>query len=426
MDLRTYRASSLRDALRLVREELGPDAAIVHTRRLRPGIFQWLAGTSQIEVTATADAVAGSSEPSRGGQSAHDHDEQYDHPYDDADVALQLSTDHDDVAEEAPFEDAPATLPFPKNDSLTDYRLAYRRQLKASEAAGYSDNGLALDGSSLEDQLSPPPRSRHRDDLLAQLVRELTQVNLDPTSAEVLVMQVAAQATEEAWQSPAKMRELVERQMQHEIPIGGPIRLYPRQRRVVALVGPTGVGKTTTIAKLAAKFRLEQGARVGLITVDTYRIAAVDQLQTYATIMQLPLEVVNQPREMKAALERFADFDLVLIDTAGRSPRDGARLQELQSMLDIAEPDEVHLVLASVASRESLENAREAFARVGATALVLTKLDEAAALASLLPVLRDFAIPLSYTTSGQNVPEDIRPADRRQLARQMLHPRSEM
>ena len=192
------------------------------------------------------------------------------------------------------------------------------------------------------------------------------------------------------------------------------------QRRLVALVGPTGVGKTTTIAKLAANFRLREKRRVGLITVDTYRIAAVEQLRTYADIIDLPMEVVSTPREMHQAVARMADLDLILMDTAGRSPRDEVQIQELKSMLAEAMPDEVHLVLSSVASAKSLANTAEQFAAVGTTALVLTKLDEAASLGNLLPLVRSSRLPLSYLTHGQNVPDDIAPADAGRLARLIL------
>ena len=109
--------------------------------------------------------------------------------------------------------------------------------------------------------------------------------------------------------------------------------------RLVALVGPTGVGKTTTIAKLAANYRLREKKRVGLITVDTYRVAAVEQLRTYADIIDLPMEVVATPREMREAVARMRHLDLVLMDTAGRSPRDEVKIQELHSLLAEAEPD---------------------------------------------------------------------------------------
>ena len=113
----------------------------------------------------------------------------------------------------------------------------------------------------------------------------------------------------------------------------------------MALVGPTGVGKTTTIAKLAANYRLKEKRRVGLITVDTYRIAAVEQLRTYADIIDLPMQVVSTPREMREAVGRMDNLDLILLDTAGRSPKDEVRIQELRAFLTEADADEVHLVL---------------------------------------------------------------------------------
>jgi flagellar biosynthesis protein FlhF len=189
---------------------------------------------------------------------------------------------------------------------------------------------------------------------------------------------------------------------------------------VAALVGPTGVGKTTTIAKLAANFRLREERRVGLITVDMYRIAAVEQLRTYADIIDLPMEVVSTPREMRAAGDRLSGLELVLVDTAGRSPRDDVRLQELKSMLAEAQADEVHLVLSGAASaRNSISIARR-FADVGVTALLVTKLDEASGYGNLLSVARSSGLPLSYVTHGQDVPDDIAPADGSKLTRMIL------
>ena len=134
--------------------------------------------------------------------------------------------------------------------------------------------------------------------------------------------------------------------------VTGPIQVSAGEGRVVALVGPTGVGKTTTIAKLAANFRLRENRKVGLITVDTYRIAAVEQLRTYADIIDLPMEVVRTPREMREAVARMRSLDLVLMDTAGRSPRDEVNIQELKSILAEAKPAEVHLVLSASAGRK--------------------------------------------------------------------------
>ena len=212
----------------------------------------------------------------------------------------------------------------------------------------------------------------------------------------------------------------IARLIENEIEVTGPITPVDGKRRMVALVGPTGVGKTTTIAKLAANHRLREKQRVGLITVDTYRIAAVEQLRTYADIIDLPMEVVSTPREMREAVARMTDLDLILMDTAGRSPRDDVKIQELKSMLAEAKPDEVHLVLSSVAGASSLAQTAEKFAGVGTTALLLTKLDEAASLGNLLPLLRTCRLPLSYLTNGQNVPDDIQVAAKRQVAQMVL------
>jgi flagellar biosynthesis protein FlhF len=204
------------------------------------------------------------------------------------------------------------------------------------------------------------------------------------------------------------------------IAVARPIRPVPGTRRIVALVGPTGVGKTTTVAKLAANLKLTQGARVGLMTVDTYRIAAVEQLKTYAEIIDLPLAVVNDPSEMPRALDELGSVEVVFIDTAGRSPRDEVKIRELAEFLEQARPDEVHLVLSAVAGPRSLQSALKRFSSVQVDRLILTKLDEADSLGGVLAVLGQSSRPVSYLTTGQAVPDDIEPADRKRLARLIL------
>ena len=205
-----------------------------------------------------------------------------------------------------------------------------------------------------------------------------------------------------------------------EIAVAGPIQSTPGRRRLVALVGPTGVGKTTTIAKLAANYRLKEKRRVGLITVNTYRIAAVEQLRTYADIIDLPMQVVSTPREMREAVGRMDDLDLILLDTAGRSPKDEVRIQELRAFLTEADADEVHLVLSSVAVRGRWSRPPSVSPPSAPPPLILTKLDEATGLGNILPLLRFSRLPLSYLTNGQNVPDDIETANAQRLARLIL------
>jgi flagellar biosynthesis protein FlhF len=176
------------------------------------------------------------------------------------------------------------------------------------------------------------------------------------------------------------------------------------------------VGKTTTVAKLAADFALRKRLRVGLVTIDTYRIAAVDQLRTYAEIIGVPLEVVMTPAEMRPALERLSGCDVVLIDTAGRSQTDEIRIQELKYFLAEARPHEVHLVLSLTTGEKVIERATSSFAALGADRVIFTKLDEAAAVGMMLNCLHKAGLRLSYVTRGQDVPDDIEVGAARRIA----------
>jgi flagellar biosynthesis protein FlhF len=176
---------------------------------------------------------------------------------------------------------------------------------------------------------------------------------------------------------------------------------------VVAFVGATGVGKTTTVAKLAADARLKRNRSVGLITTDTHRIAAHEQLRTYAEIIDVPLRVASTPDEMAAALAALRDADLVLIDTAGVSPKNTEIQGELRSLLSAAGACEVHLVLPATGSADALSLTIDRFGPLGVNRLLFTKLDEAVGFGVILNCLQRTEAKLSYITDGQRVPEDI-------------------
>jgi flagellar biosynthesis protein FlhF len=278
------------------------------------------------------------------------------------------------------------------------------------------------DGPSLVDQLSHREGNvkSHRTAASFKLFTDLVDAGLPDVHARELLEAVKRRVDRQDADDALILKSHAARLIEDQLRVRGPIRLASNRCQVVAFVGPTGVGKTTTIAKLAASFRLQEKARVGLITVDTYRIAAVEQLRTYAEIMDLPMEVVSTPGEMQAAVERMADLDLVLIDTAGRSPRDETHIQELRDTLAEANVDEIQLVLSSVTSSDALQRSVEQFHEVGATHLVLTKIDEAVGLGSLFPLLKRCELPVTYITNGQSVPNDIFSAQKRHLARMLI------
>jgi flagellar biosynthesis protein FlhF len=386
MDVKTYRARSLQEALALVRRELGNKASVLQTREIRSSRWlRWLGCPRLIEVTASASVQV----PSRLAPRP---------------VAPGFSR---------PKVSAPVAGIDLEREGRFISAHEVRGQLK--------DLQSMVEG--LYRRHAGSSRQESRPDLPAALFHLFTDL-LDAEVPEELArefverVRVDANSTELADASLLKNR--LATLIAAEIPVAPAIQLAAGRRHMVALVGPTGVGKTTTIAKLAANFRLKQRRRVGLITVDTYRIAAVEQLRTYADIIDLPMEVVSTPQEMREAVARLANLDLILMDTAGRSPKDEDRIQELSSLLTAAAPDEVQLVLSSTSSAASLTRTAERFAPVGTTALVLTKLDEANGLGNVLPLVRASKLPLSYLTHGQNVPDDIEAANARRLARTVL------
>ena len=384
MELRTFRARTLSEALRQVRAELGPDASVLHTREVAGGLWTNLTGAKQIEVTASADLQV----PSR----------------------LQAPANADQPRSTLSDRNRLPSDPVPRADLQS-----FRDQFHADATTNHFDAPSPWERF---DAFQPaPPRDRRSQ--LARLRQRLLASRVEPGLARELIDALGRELSEAA-ATDDQLRERLVQCIAADIAIHPPIQASPGKQRLAALVGPTGVGKTTTIAKLAASFRLREQVRVGLITVDTYRIAAVNQIRTYAEIIDAPLEVVSTPREMRQALDRLSHLDLVLMDTAGRSPRDESRLSELRSLLAVARPDEVHLVLSAVTGVDAFQTAAERFASVGATALVLTKLDEAAEIGGLLPLLRGALLPISYVTDGQNVPEDIRPADWRMLAEMIV------
>lgn len=195
--------------------------------------------------------------------------------------------------------------------------------------------------------------------------------------------------------------------------------------KAVFFVGPTGVGKTTTIAKVASDFKLDKDLRVAMITSDTYRIAAVEQLRTYANILDIPLDVVYTIDELNAAIEKYKDYDLILIDTAGRSHKNKEQCMEMLHFVnDCTLPEntdkQIYLVLSMATKYKDLLNIVDVYKGLDDYSLIFTKLDETSALGNILNIKLHTNANLSYITSGQTVPDDISVIDAQKLAKSLL------
>jgi len=204
------------------------------------------------------------------------------------------------------------------------------------------------------------------------------------------------------------------------LPIAPPIVAVPGQRRVLALVGPTGSGKTTAAAKLAARAKLGFGLRVGLLAIDTRALATVEPLRTYAEILDSPLSVADDAERVASALDALGAVDLALIDTPGRAARDALAIQALAARLAPARADEIHLVVSAARGVRDLNAAVAGFQPLGFDRLLPTKLDEAAAPGALLAALERADRPIAYISTGQAVPDGLEAADRSRLASWIL------
>ncbi|MDP6636813.1 MAG: flagellar biosynthesis protein FlhF [Phycisphaerae bacterium] len=399
MTERTYHADTMANVLGEVKHDLGRDAVILRTRSYRKGGFLGLIGGKAMwEITACPAAdLAGDD---KQGQYV---------------TELPLERSDDPLVEE-PQANVPEK---PK----TPAAIALEQMAAVSPGGGGGTAHLAGEVSDLKQMIrtllgqagsAGPGNGPLREfyaDLLAQDVK-------DTVAAELIEsLQMDLTGRQQSDQTLVR-RELCKR-IADRIQTIDPtehVGKNSRQCRVVALIGPTGVGKTTTIAKLAANFKLRQGLRVGMITIDTYRVAAVDQLQTYAEIVEVPLRTVLSPPELRQAIYALRGMDVVLIDTTGRSQNDLLRLSQLRSFLDAADADEIHVVVSAASNPRCIRGILDRFAPLGANRLLVTKLDEASTYGVLLDMALADVGPMAYVTSGQEVPDDIAPANAEDLA----------
>ncbi len=435
-DVRTFRAATMREALQIVRDEMGADAVILHTRQVEiKRRLPWSRPHEEVEITAGANLNVRSPMPNRPRANVV---RPVDRAMEDRANPSQTKATTTPVAQpnRQPCNTNHQTVFQPENtthtkaqDTYTAGRVQtsnYLRQIQ-QEPANYDavQEQLKVIQKMLKDLGIGPSESqvcpeRERPEVLNVLRERLLSEDVNSDIVTELLDDLEKEATPTILQDMSASAALLTAHVERRLKIGSPITIQPGKRKVVALVGATGVGKTTTIAKLAADFRLRNGIRMGLVTVDTYRIAAVEQLHTYAEILDLPMKVVTNSLEMRRALDELAGLDLVLIDTAGRSPRDELQIQELKRLLAAANCDEVQLVLSATASSRSLLATAKQFQAANATSIILSKLDEASQLGPLLSLAEEVNLPISYITTGQDVPDDIEPAQADRLARLIL------
>jgi flagellar biosynthesis protein FlhF len=406
MDIRTFRAATLQEALEQVRETLGPDAAVLHTRqvkRSRMGLFS----SSLVEVEASVEMPVAS----RLVKRVKSIPAVQDLMPNEAQAAPNAAHANDLVpagstAIVPPESDlaAPSSAPItePKDPPATEQDVDLPNLTTRPQREAAAESGSRL-----------PPA-------VYETLSEMLEAGVEPSAAKELLQAASKLLEIEQLSDGLLLQGRICQLVSKNIRVAEPIVLNPTQQAVIAMVGTTGVGKTTTLAKLATNFQADRNCQVGLITLDTLRPGAVDQLLQYAESLDAALEVVSSANQFLPALQRLKDCDVVLIDTAGRSPNDAEQIGVLQDLLAAAQTTSVQLVVSATSSVGHVQAAIEKFSPLNPTGLIITKLDEAIGFGAWLSILQQCELPVSYVTHGQHVPRDISPANRRRLASLLL------
>lgn len=384
MKIKRYFAADMRQAIRMVRDEQGPDAVILSNRRVDGGV-ELVAAVDYEAALADADlssaATAATTSPADTGVIAKAAPK--------APTPLPVTaavTARLEAAAQSTFK--PQTVEWSQDPAISEMR----REVKALR--GLLENQLA--------HLAWGDVARNQPQRAA-LLRQLMGLGLTPALCRQLsdAIEVDSDA-DNNWRQAMGL-------LAQQLPVADDDIL--NSGGVVALVGPTGVGKTTTVAKLAARFALRHGQRqVALISTDNYRIGAHEQLLTYGRILGVPVQTAADQDELHALLQGMDDKKLVLIDTAGMSQRD-VRLSEQLATLHGGSPlIKTWLVLSAATQQSSLDEAVRAFQRVPLAGCILTKVDEATRLGDALSSIIHSRLPLAYIGDGQRVPEDMHPA----------------
>ena len=397
MKLKHYRATDMRQALRLVREAQGPDAVILSTRRVSGGV----------EVVAAVDY------DTEGGVDTYGRERDAAASFDAGERANDASSR---LAASAQAQGRDRSAPGHAAQASSDRELASFAQRLAAERFELPEHGSDVNEElrtlrrMLETQLATLAWNdlSRRAPVQTELLKQLTVLGLAQDLAAELVTQLPARLElEEAHRlALALIARRIEVTDERWLDSGG----------LVAMIGATGVGKTTLIAKLAARWLLRHGPRdIALISTDSIRIGAQEQIHTLGRLLGVPAYATDGPAELPQLLDHLDGKRFVLIDTAGYGQRDPRLGEELAMLASASDRIETSLVLSAASQAGAIEEAVERFAPARPTTCVLTKLDEATSLGGSLSMLIRARLPLAYVTDGQRVPEDLSPARSHQL-----------
>ncbi|WP_423799747.1 AAA family ATPase [Neobacillus sp. SAB-20_R2A] len=361
MKIKRYIVDSLPQAIQLIRQELGENAVILNTKEIKTGGFFGLFQRKQLEVIAASE-----------------------------------------VAEKKAEE-----LPVPKQPQAEESEVLKRLENVEKLLENFSKNEALVE-------------SKQSGQKLRKWLAKLEEQEVDEEVIRFIEKKIITQSSSLEELTEQQVGEMVQDAITGLFQDGIASEGLDSEVNMITLIGPTGVGKTTTIAKLASRQVLYQRNKVGLLTADTFRIAAVEQLRTYANILNVPIEVADSPEHVKLAMERLEHCQMIFMDSAGRNYLEEQYIEEMKELLSKASKQENHLVLSMTTRWKDMKQIVEKMKSLQIDKIILTKWDESTCFGAALNLVYHYPYPLSFLCLGQGVPEDIMLAKAQYMAKKIM------
>lgn len=392
MIIKKYQGTTETEATAKAKEELGQDAVIMNVKSVKQKGLRKLFKKSYYEVTAAID------EPSeKAAREKHTASENKARKPVDTSENLKETISEKETTE-AGVKTAKTSAIEERLDNLAQLLEQQIQETKEEEAEERPDQKSKLVKLVYEQLLDNEVTEGNAREIMSEIDNKSSEIQVDDLLSNIyqkIVLKLGQIKT---------------------------IELCEKKPKVVFFVGPTGVGKTTTIAKLASKYKLDHKCKLAIITADTYRVAAVEQIRTYANILNVPIEVVYSAEELQQAIQKYAEYDLLFVDTAGRSHQNQEQQEDVKRLLQVAKEyeQEIYLVISATTKYRDLVKITQVYSDISSYRLLFTKTDETGALGNILNIKMLTNEPLSYVTFGQNVPDDIEITDAQAIAKQLL------